>query len=47
MQVQHPNGKPQHFDEHEIIRELKHYLPTQTTLKDFIHHLLLNYKYIK
>ena len=27
-----------HFDEHNTIHHLKHYLPTQTPLKDFIHH---------
>lgn len=26
------------FDEHHVLHELKHYLPTQTPLKDFIHH---------
>lgn len=26
------------FDEQHILQELKHYLPTQTPLKDFIHH---------
>src|SRR6187399_2273463 len=26
------------FDEKECLHELKHYLPTQTPLKDFIHH---------
>jgi uncharacterized protein len=28
----------QRFDEQHVIHELKHYLPTQTPLKDFIHH---------
>ncbi len=27
-----------HFDEDHVIHELKHYLPSQTPLKDFIHH---------
>lgn len=27
-----------YFDEYEVLKELKHYLPTQTPLKDFIHH---------
>src|SRR5688572_32821683 len=26
------------FDEDEVLHELKHYLPSQTPLKDFIHH---------
>ena len=26
------------FDEHHVLHELKHFLPTQTPLKDFIHH---------
>ncbi len=26
------------FDEKHVLHELKHYLPTQTPLKDFIHH---------
>src|SRR5688572_15331503 len=27
-----------HFDEKHVLHELKHYLPSQTPLKDFIHH---------
>ena len=30
--------KSGHFDEHHVLHELKHYLPSQTPLKDFIHH---------
>lgn len=31
--------EPQHhFDEAHVLHELKHYLPSQTPLKDFIHH---------
>jgi len=26
------------FDEAQVLEELKHYLPSQTPLKDFIHH---------
>jgi len=29
---------PFHFDEIQVIHELKHYLPSQQALKDFIHH---------
>ena len=27
-----------HFDENHVLHELKHYLPSQQALKDFIHH---------
>ena len=26
------------FDEYHVLHELKHFLPSQTPLKDFIHH---------
>lgn len=29
---------PHKFDEHHVVHELKHYLPSQAPLKDFIHH---------
>ena len=36
------------FDAHHVIRELKHYLPSQTSLKDFIHHNSLHaYQHMK
>lgn len=36
------------FDEQHVLYELKHYLPTQTPLKDFIHHNSLHaFQYMK
>src|SRR5687768_12016968 len=36
------------FNEHHVLHELKHYLPSQTPLKDFIHHNSLHaYQHMK
>ena len=34
----HQEVKDRFFSEKHILKELRHYLPTQTSLKDFIHH---------
>jgi uncharacterized protein len=39
---QPPAHPPILFDEKKILRELKHYLPSQTPLKEFIHHNTLH-----
>ena len=35
-------AKPHRFNEDHVVDELKHYLPSQLALKDFIHHNTLH-----
>ena len=38
LEVKPKNMSNKIFEEQHVLHELKHYLPTQQALKDFIHH---------
>jgi uncharacterized protein len=42
MKIPHSTNTSTNFDAYEVIHELKHYLPAQAPLKDFVHHNTLH-----